>query len=61
MSVTFFAKIEVQIKENIQKVNKIEESHDRFTSNFVNPAKEVDAKVFAMTKSIESVELMREA
>ena len=61
MSATFFAKTEVQIKDNIAKVNKIEESHDRFTSNFVNPAKEVDAKVFAMTKSIESVELMREA
>jgi hypothetical protein len=53
MCATFFAKMEVQIKDNISKVNKIEESHDRFTSNFVNPAKEVDAKVFAMTKSIE--------
>ena len=58
---TFFAKAEVQIKDNIAKVNRIEESHDRFTTNFVNPAKEVDAKVFAMTKSLESCELMREA
>lgn len=49
MCATFFAKIEVSMNTYSSKVEKIEKDHDNFTANFVNPAKEVDAKIFAMT------------
>jgi len=61
MCATFFAKIEEQVDENNTNVYNIKKSHDEFESNFVNPAKEVDAKVFAMTQKIENGELAREA
>lgn len=48
MCATFFAKIETQVTENIRKVDKIQVSHDKFEATFINPAKEVDAKVFSM-------------
>lgn len=49
MCATFFAKIEVSITTYNTKVEKMEKDHDTFTANFVNPAKEVDAKIFSMT------------
>ena len=49
MCSTFFAKIEVSVTAYNKKVEKMEKDHDSFTANFVNPAKEVDAKIFAMT------------
>ena len=61
MCATFFAKIEVSITTNNAKVEKMETEHDNFTANFVNPAKEVDAKIFAKTQNIQSSERMREA
>ena len=48
MCATFFAKIDTQVTDNIRKVDKIQISHDNFEANFINPAKEVDAKVFSM-------------
>lgn len=48
MCATYFAKIDTMVMENDKKVEKITLSHDSFTANFVNPAKEVDAKLFAM-------------
>lgn len=48
MCATFFAKIDTLVDENQKKVERITLSHDKFVSTFVNPAKEVDAKIFAM-------------
>lgn len=48
MCSTFFAKMESQVDGATKKVEKIELSHDKFTQNFVNPAKEVEAKIFSM-------------
>jgi membrane-anchored protein YejM (alkaline phosphatase superfamily) len=60
MCATFFAKIETQVGENNRKVDKIQVSHDKFEATFVNPAKEVDAKVFAMKESLQHEERTRE-
>jgi hypothetical protein len=49
MCATFFAKAEVQVTENVKKVDAIMVSHDKFVANFVNPAKEIDAKVYSMS------------
>ena len=32
-------------------------SHDKFVANYVNPAKEVEAKLFVMKESISNIEL----
>ena len=61
MCATFFAKIEIQVNGNNVKVEKMEKSHDSFTANFVNPAKEVDAKVFTMTERLKQTEIMQES
>ena len=61
MVATFFAKIEVQVNTNNGKVEKIEKSHDMFTANFVNPAKEVEATVFTMTERLKQTEIMQES
>ena len=61
MCATFFAKAEVQVAENVKKVDAIMVSHDKFVANFVNPAKEIDAKVFSMSQRIENCDRMRES
>ena len=50
---TYFAKNDEKVSESLRKVTKMEASHDQFTMNFVNPAKEVDAKVHVMTSRLE--------
>ena len=49
MCATYFGKMELQITTNNKKVEDMEKSHNMFSANFINPAKEVDAKVFLMT------------
>ena len=56
MCATYFAKIDNMVNEAMEKVERITLSHDNFVANFVNPAKEVDAKVFAMQNQISNVE-----
>lgn len=52
MCSTYFAKIDTLTSDQQEKVERITISHDKFVANFVNPAKEVDAKVFAMQNQI---------
>ena len=61
MCATFFAKAETQVADNVKKVETIMVSHDKFLANFVNPAKEVDAKVFSMSQRIQHCDRMRES
>lgn len=56
MCSTYFAKIDTLTSEQADKVDRISVSHDKFVANFVNPAKEVDAKVFAMQNQISQSE-----
>ncbi len=58
---TFFAKIDTNINENNKKVEKIQLSHNQFEANFVNPAKEIDAKVFSMDLKIQNADRERES
>ena len=53
--------MELQITSNNNKVDAMEKSHNQFSANFINPAKEVDAKVFLMTQRLEQTELMQES
>ena len=48
MCAEYFAKVETKVSNQQEKVDRITISHDKFVANFVNPAREVDAKVFAM-------------
>ena len=61
MCATYFGKMDLQIGTNNRKVEEMEKSHNMFSANFINPAKEVDAKVFLMTQRLEQTELMQES
>ena len=61
MCATFFAKIETNCTKNNENVKNIQIAFDQFESNFVNPAKELDAKVFGMNLKISNSELTRES
>ena len=61
MVATFFAKIDDTVKNNSKTVNHVTNQFEQFQANFVNPAKEVEGKVFAMNMKIASSEQMRES
>jgi septation ring formation regulator EzrA len=61
MVATFFAKIDDTVKSNSKTVKHVTNQFEQFQANFVNPAKEVEGKVFAMNMKIASSEQMRES
>ena len=48
MVATFFAKVDDQVTSNSAKTKSVEGYLNRFEANFINPAKELDGKLFGM-------------
>ena len=48
MVATYFAKIDVEVGREKERVDHIEKEFNKFEANFVNPSKEVDGKIFTM-------------
>ena len=61
MVATYFAKIDSQMSKNMEKVEKIDKGFSQFESNFVNPSKEVEAKIFSMNMRVDQSDRMRES
>lgn len=61
MIATFFAKTDKIISDNTKKTNEIEQAFDLFQANFVNPAKEIDGKIFSINSKVDSSEQIRES
>lgn len=61
MIATFFAKTDKIISDNTKKTKEIEAAFDLFQANFVNPAKEIDGKIFSINSKVDSSEQMRES
>ena len=58
---TFFAKTEAQVIENVTETKRISREFEVFSGNFVNPSKELDAKVYSMQMKILASEQVRES
>ena len=58
---TFFAKTEAQVIENVTETKRISREFEVFSGNFVNPSKELDAKVYSMQMKIQASEQVRES
>ena len=61
MIATFFAKTDKIISDNTKKTKEIETAFDLFQANFVNPAKEIDGKIFSINSKVDSSEQIRES
>ena len=61
MVATYFAKIDASNTDNVKKVQDISAEFDKFQATFVNPAQEVDGKLYAFDVKIQSSEQMRES
>ena len=61
MVATFFAKVEKQVTESEEKSKGVQQYLSKFEANFVNPAKEIDGKIYAMNMQIQHEEQLRES
>ena len=56
MCATFFAKMEMTMMKASNEIKDLQKNFDFIEGSFVNPAKEVDAKLFSIKNRLTEVE-----